>query len=38
MHAFNGQLTAIVQSGETPGKIVLEAKAKGLKTGKIEIN
>ncbi|MDR2058307.1 MAG: DUF4982 domain-containing protein [Dysgonamonadaceae bacterium] len=37
IHAFNGELVAIVQSGEKPGKIVLEAKAKGLKTGKIEI-
>jgi beta-galactosidase len=35
MHAFSGQLTAIVQAGEEPGEIVLEAKAKGVKAGKI---
>lgn len=37
MSAFNGQLTSIVQSGKENGKIIFEAKAKGLKTGKIEI-
>ncbi|MDR1722569.1 MAG: DUF4982 domain-containing protein [Tannerella sp.] len=37
MHVFNGQLTAIVQSSETPGKITLAASAKGLKTATIEI-
>ncbi|MGV8095206.1 MAG: beta-galactosidase GalB [Mangrovibacterium sp.] len=37
MHAFSGQLTAIVQAGEESGEIVLEAKAKGLKVGKITI-
>lgn len=35
MHAFSGQLTAIAQSGMEAGEIVLEAKAKGLKPGKI---
>ena len=35
MPAFSGQLTAIVQSGEQSGEIVFEAKAKGLRTGKI---
>jgi predicted GH43/DUF377 family glycosyl hydrolase len=30
MHAFGGQLTAIVQSAEKPGKIQFEAEAKGL--------
>lgn len=34
MHAFNGQLTVIVQAGEKPGEVALEAKAKGLKAGK----
>ncbi|NDV66814.1 beta-galactosidase GalB [Bacteroides sp. 224] len=37
MHAFSGQLTAIVQAGELAGTIHFEAKAKGLKSGKIEI-
>ena len=37
MHAFSGQLTAIVQAGEKAGIISLEAKAKGLKSGKINI-
>lgn len=35
MPAFSGQLTAIVQSGEQLGEIVFEAKAKGLKSGKL---
>lgn len=35
MHAFSGELTAIVRSDKKPGEIVLEAKAKGLKSGKI---
>jgi len=37
MHAFGGQLTAIVQSGENAGNIVFEAKAGGLKAGKISL-
>jgi beta-galactosidase len=37
MNAFNGELTAIVQSEEETGNIIVEAKAKGLKTGRIEI-
>lgn len=37
MHAFNGQLTAIVQAGEAAGNIVFEAKAKGLKSAKLEL-
>ncbi|GHV23243.1 beta-galactosidase [Clostridia bacterium] len=37
MHAFNGELSTIVQAGEKEGKLVLEAKGKGLKTGQIEI-
>lgn len=37
MHAFSGQLTAIVQAGETPGEILFEAKASGLKSGKINL-
>ena len=37
MHAFNGQLTAIVQAGEKEGTIEFEAKAKGLKSGKVHI-
>ena len=38
MHAFSGQLTAIVQAGKEKGTIVFEAKSKGLKSGKININ
>ena len=37
MKLFSGQLTAIVQSGEKAGTIVFEAKAKGVKSGKMEI-
>lgn len=37
MHLFSGQLTAIIQSSEQPGDIVLEAKSKGLKSGKITV-
>lgn len=32
MHLFGGSITAIVQSGVTPGVIKLEASVKGLKT------
>lgn len=38
MPVFNGQLTSIVQAGENNGKIVFEAKGKGLKTALIEID
>ena len=31
MHVFNGMMTAIVQSSDKAGKIVLEATGKGLK-------
>lgn len=37
MHAFSGQLTAIIQAGETPGTIRFEAKAKGVKSGSITL-
>jgi beta-galactosidase len=37
MHAFSGQLTAIVQAGDKTGTIEFEAKAKGLKSEKISI-
>lgn len=37
MHAFSGQLTAIVQSGAESGNLVFEAKAKGVKTGKLTL-
>ncbi len=33
MHAFSGELTFIVQTTEHSGEILLEAHAKGLKTG-----
>lgn len=35
MHAFNGELTTIVQSKEQAGEIIVEAKAKGLSPGRI---
>ena len=37
MHAFEGMLTVIVQSGEKTGEIELQATAKGIKTGTIRI-
>lgn len=37
MHLFNGMMTAIVQSTEKPGTIVLEAQMRGVKKGRIEI-
>ena len=37
MHAFNGMLTAIVQSGKEAGTLELQVTAKGLKSGKIQI-
>nr|WP_320058870.1 DUF4982 domain-containing protein [uncultured Bacteroides sp.] len=37
MHAFSGQLTAIVQTSEKEGSILFEAKAKGLKSGKLAL-
>ncbi|MDR2920878.1 MAG: DUF4982 domain-containing protein [Tannerella sp.] len=37
MHAFSGQLTAIVQATEQPGTLILEAKAKGLKSQTLTI-
>ena len=37
MHAFSGQLTAIVQSGNEAGTLVFEAKARGLKSGKLQL-
>jgi beta-galactosidase len=38
MHAFSGQLTAIVQSGENEGMMTLQATASGIKGGTIMIN
>lgn len=35
MPLFSGQLTAIVQAGEIAGDITFEAKAKGVKSGKV---
>ena len=35
MSLFKGQLTAIVETSETPGEIVFEATSPGLKSGKI---
>lgn len=38
MHAFSGQLTAIVQTGTEAGQLVFEAKAKGLKSAKLTLD
>ncbi|MFV0390427.1 MAG: glycoside hydrolase family 2 TIM barrel-domain containing protein [Paludibacteraceae bacterium] len=38
MSVFQGQSTTIVQSGEKSGELILEAKAKGLKTAILKIN
>lgn len=37
MHAFNGMLTIIVQAEEEAGIMELQATAKGIKAGKIQI-
>ena len=37
MPLFSGQLTTLVQAGETEGEIVLEATAKGVKKGRLII-
>ena len=37
MSLFKGQLTAVVQTEETPGVIVFEASASGVKSAKIEL-
>ncbi len=37
MHLFSGQLTALVQSAECAGEIVIEASAAGLKTCRLTI-
>ena len=36
-HLFAGQCTAIVQSGEEKGQVVLEASAKGLKSARLTL-
>ena len=37
MKVFNGMMTAIVESNDTPGTITLTARSKGLKSAKIVI-
>jgi beta-galactosidase len=37
MKLFYGQLTAIVQSSETPGTIIFEASADGVKPGSLTL-
>ncbi len=37
MHAFGGKLSVLVQSGEKPGRAVLEVSAPGLRTGRISL-
>ena len=37
MPVFSGQLTAIVQTGEAVGTIIFEAKAEGVKSGKLTL-
>ena len=38
MHAFHGQLVAIVEAAETAGAVRLQATGKGLQSGTIELN
>ncbi len=38
MHVFKGMLTAVIQSSEKPGNLVLKVEGKGLKTGLIQFN
>ena len=38
MHLFNGQLTAIVGSGDRPGELVVKASARGLKSAELRIS
>jgi beta-galactosidase len=37
MHVFNGMMTAIVQTTDEAGEIILTASAKGLKSGKVTL-
>ncbi len=37
MHAFQGQLMAIVQAGEAAGAVKVQATAKGLKPGNVQL-
>lgn len=37
MHLFKGQLVAVVQSAETPGEIVFEASAGGVKGARLRL-
>lgn len=38
MSLFKGQLVAIIQAGEKPGKIFFEARSKGVKSASIELH
>jgi beta-galactosidase len=38
MTLFNGMLTAIVQTTDKAGEIILEASSKDLKNGKVILN
>ena len=37
MHAFQGQLVAIVQAGATAGAVKVKASAAGLKDGELQL-
>jgi beta-galactosidase len=37
MHLFNGKLVAIIESSEKPGKITLEATARGLRKASVDV-
>ena len=37
MHAFRGQLVALVQAGEAPGAVQVKATAAGLKDGNLQL-
>lgn len=38
MHAFNGKLTVIVQSSQTPGRIRLKVSGRRLRSAKLSVN
>lgn len=37
MHLFSGELTALIQSGDRPGGILVEASAPGLRPCRIRL-
>ena len=37
MHLFGGQLVTVIQATEQPGRIIVEAGIKGLKSATVEL-